>query len=79
MNPVKATALYVSASRAVLQCDPRQPHTLAEMYKLLPFFRQSLACLVCGKNLTSLWLSMFFLMFVCLFLLLYGLDFFSHI
>ncbi|XP_004082502.1 E3 ubiquitin-protein ligase MSL2-like [Oryzias latipes] len=51
MNPVKATALYVSASRAVLQCDPRQPHTLAEMYKLLPFFRQSLACLVCGELL----------------------------
>ncbi|XP_028293608.1 E3 ubiquitin-protein ligase MSL2a [Gouania willdenowi] len=51
MNPVNATALYVSASRAVLQCDPRQPHTMAEMYKLLPFFRQSLSCLVCGKLL----------------------------
>uniref|UniRef100_UPI003AAADB68 E3 ubiquitin-protein ligase MSL2a n=1 Tax=Centroberyx gerrardi TaxID=166262 RepID=UPI003AAADB68 len=51
MNPVNATALYVSASRAVLQCDPRQPQTFAEMYKLLPFFRQSLACLVCGKLL----------------------------
>ncbi|XP_023118279.1 E3 ubiquitin-protein ligase MSL2a [Amphiprion ocellaris] len=51
MNPVNATALYVSASRAVLQCDPRKPHTFAEMYKLLPFFRQSLACLVCGKLL----------------------------
>ncbi|XP_056281675.1 E3 ubiquitin-protein ligase MSL2a [Pseudoliparis swirei] len=51
MNPVNATALYVSASRAVLQCDPRQPHTFTEMYKLLPFFRQSIACLVCGKLL----------------------------
>ncbi|XP_022607056.1 E3 ubiquitin-protein ligase MSL2-like [Seriola dumerili] len=51
MNPVNATALYVSASRAVLQCDPRQPQTFAEMYTLLPFFRQSLACLVCGKLL----------------------------
>nr|XP_046269272.1 E3 ubiquitin-protein ligase MSL2a [Scatophagus argus] len=51
MNPVNATALYVSASRAVLQCDPRQPHTFADMYTLLPFFRQSLACLVCGKLL----------------------------
>lgn len=51
MNPVNATALYVSASRAVLQCDPRQPHSFSEMYKLLPFFRQSLACLVCGKLL----------------------------
>ncbi|KAK2892011.1 E3 ubiquitin-protein ligase MSL2a [Channa argus] len=51
MNPVNATAVYVSASRAVLQCDPRQPHTFTEMYKLLHFFRQSLACHVCGKLL----------------------------
>uniref|UniRef100_A0A1A8CSG6 E3 ubiquitin-protein ligase MSL2 n=1 Tax=Nothobranchius kadleci TaxID=1051664 RepID=A0A1A8CSG6_NOTKA len=51
MNPGNATALYVSASRAVLQCDPREPHTFAEMYRQLPFFRQSLACLVCGKLL----------------------------
>ena len=54
MNPVNATTLYVSASRAVLQCDPRQPHTFSDMYTLLPFFRQSLACLVCGKQ-PDLW------------------------
>ncbi|KAM7403393.1 hypothetical protein PAMA_004037 [Pampus argenteus] len=53
MNPVNATTLYVSASRAVLQCDPRQPHTFSDMYTLLPFFRQSLACLVCGKLLQN--------------------------
>ncbi|XP_056446736.1 E3 ubiquitin-protein ligase MSL2-like [Gadus chalcogrammus] len=51
MNPVNATALYLSASRAVFQCDPRRPQTFTEMYKLLLFFRQSLACLVCGKLL----------------------------
>ncbi|XP_015230785.1 PREDICTED: E3 ubiquitin-protein ligase MSL2 [Cyprinodon variegatus] len=51
MNPVDATALYVSATRAVLQCDPLNPHTFTEMYKQLPFFRQSLACVVCGKLL----------------------------
>uniref|UniRef100_A0A8C6UYZ1 MSL complex subunit 2a n=1 Tax=Neogobius melanostomus TaxID=47308 RepID=A0A8C6UYZ1_9GOBI len=50
MNGVNATALYVSASRAVLQCDPRQPHTFTDMYTLLPFFRQSLSCLVCGSH-----------------------------
>lgn len=57
MNPVNATALYVSASRAVLQCDPRKPNTFSDMYTLLPFFRQSLACLVCGKHpeITVLW------------------------
>lgn len=50
MNPVNATTLYVSACRSVLQCDPRDPQALAELYKLLPFFRQSLSCLACGKN-----------------------------
>ncbi|MEQ2263420.1 hypothetical protein XENORESO_007520 [Xenotaenia resolanae] len=50
MNPVNATALYVSASRSVLQCDPRDPRELAELCKVLPFFRQSLSCLVCGKS-----------------------------
>ncbi|XP_066565001.1 E3 ubiquitin-protein ligase MSL2a [Amia ocellicauda] len=51
MNPVNATALYVSACRSVLQCDPRDPQSFAELYKLLPFFRQSLSCLVCGNLL----------------------------
>uniref|UniRef100_A0A1A7WGF3 E3 ubiquitin-protein ligase MSL2 n=1 Tax=Iconisemion striatum TaxID=60296 RepID=A0A1A7WGF3_9TELE len=51
MNPVNATSLYVSVSRSVLQCDPRDPRDLAELCKLLPFFRQSLSCLVCGNLL----------------------------
>ncbi|KAL1006575.1 hypothetical protein UPYG_G00073990 [Umbra pygmaea] len=51
MNPVNATTLYVSACRSVLQCDPRDPRALADLYKLLPFFRQSLSCLVCGNLL----------------------------
>ncbi|KAI1882779.1 hypothetical protein AGOR_G00238440 [Albula goreensis] len=51
MNPVNATALYVSASRSVLQCDPRDQQSLAELFKLLSFFRQSLSCLVCGNLL----------------------------
>ncbi|KAF7214181.1 E3 ubiquitin-protein ligase MSL2b [Nothobranchius furzeri] len=51
MNPVNATSLYVSVSRSVLQCDPRDPRDLAELCKLLPFFRQSLSCLVCGDLL----------------------------
>ncbi|KAJ8387172.1 hypothetical protein AAFF_G00159840 [Aldrovandia affinis] len=51
MNPVNATALYVSACRSVLQCDPRDPQSTAELCKLLPFFRQSLSCLVCGNLL----------------------------
>ncbi|RVE58578.1 hypothetical protein OJAV_G00195660 [Oryzias javanicus] len=51
MNPVNATSLYLSASRSVLRCDPRDPRAMAELCKLLPFFRQSLSCLVCGNLL----------------------------
>lgn len=53
MNPVNATALFVSAARSVLQCDPRDPRALAEVCRLLPFFRQSLSCLVCGNLLAD--------------------------
>ena len=63
MNPVNATALYVSASRSVLQCDPRDPRALAELCKLLPFFRQSLSCLVCGEWLSLYFLIVFFILF----------------
>ncbi|XP_060949966.1 E3 ubiquitin-protein ligase MSL2-like [Limanda limanda] len=53
MNPVNATSLYVSASRSVLRCDPRDPRALAELCRLLPFLRQSLSCLVCGDLLSD--------------------------
>ncbi|XP_048866320.1 E3 ubiquitin-protein ligase MSL2-like isoform X2 [Brienomyrus brachyistius] len=51
MNPANATALYVSACRAVLLCEPRDPRSLAELCRQLPFFRHSLSCLVCGNLL----------------------------
>lgn len=49
MNPVNATSLYLSACRSVLQCDVGDPETYAELYRVLPFFRDSLCCLACGK------------------------------
>lgn len=51
MNPVNATSLYLSACRSVLQCDAGDPETYAELYRVLPFFRDSLSCLVCGNLL----------------------------
>ncbi|KAL8187595.1 UNVERIFIED_CONTAM: E3 ubiquitin-protein ligase msl2 [Gekko kuhli] len=51
MNPVNATALYISASRLVLNYGPGEdPQCLAEIGKLLPYFRQSLSCCVCAAN-----------------------------
>ncbi|XP_043078055.1 E3 ubiquitin-protein ligase MSL2a [Puntigrus tetrazona] len=51
MNPVNATALYVSACRSLLQCDPKDPGTYGGLFNVLPFFRDSLSCLVCGNLL----------------------------
>ncbi|XP_051841560.1 E3 ubiquitin-protein ligase MSL2 [Antechinus flavipes] len=51
MNPVNATALYISASRLVLNYDPGDPKSFTEINRLLPFFRQSLSCCVCGNLL----------------------------
>lgn len=49
MNPVNATALYISASRLVLNYDPGDPKAFTEINRLLPYFRQSLSCCVCGE------------------------------
>ncbi|XP_051556651.1 E3 ubiquitin-protein ligase MSL2-like [Myxocyprinus asiaticus] len=51
MNPVNATALYVSACRSLLQCDPQDPETYGGLFNVLPFFRDSLSCLACGNLL----------------------------
>ncbi|OBS74630.1 hypothetical protein A6R68_14827 [Neotoma lepida] len=51
MNPVNATALYISASRLVLNYDPGDPKAFTEINRLLPYFRQSLSCCVCGHLL----------------------------
>ncbi|XP_055058152.2 E3 ubiquitin-protein ligase MSL2a [Misgurnus anguillicaudatus] len=51
MNPINATSLYVSACRSLMQCDPQNPETCAELFNVLAFFRDSLSCLVCGNLL----------------------------
>ncbi|XP_068136490.1 E3 ubiquitin-protein ligase MSL2 [Hyperolius riggenbachi] len=51
MNPVNATTLYITASRLVLNYDSGDPQASAEICKMLPFFRQALACCVCGNLL----------------------------
>lgn len=49
MNPVNATSLYVSTCRYIMQCEPQDPGSFPELYKLLPYLRQSLSCCVCGE------------------------------
>ncbi|XP_007885556.2 E3 ubiquitin-protein ligase MSL2 [Callorhinchus milii] len=51
MNPVNATSLYVSTCRYIMQCEPQEPGSFSDLYKLLPYLRQSLSCCVCGNLL----------------------------
>lgn len=60
MNPVNATALYISASRLVLNYDPGDPKAFTEINRLLPYFRQSLSCCVCGETLFKILFLRFF-------------------
>lgn len=48
---MNATALYISVSRLVMDCDAGSSQPFTEINRLLPFFRQSLACCVCGNLL----------------------------
>lgn len=51
---MNATSLLVSTTRLVLQADARgvgDPSTLSDLYRLVPYLRQSLSCTVCGQLL----------------------------
>ncbi|XP_071529572.1 uncharacterized protein msl-2 [Panulirus ornatus] len=50
---MNATNLYVTTCRLVMQADPENRDTWTELYKLLPYLRQSLSCTVCGKLLSE--------------------------
>ncbi|CAG2067945.1 unnamed protein product, partial [Timema podura] len=48
---MNATSLFVSTSRLVLQADINDPSTFMDLYRLVPYLRQSLSCTVCGNLL----------------------------
>ncbi|CAL4129248.1 unnamed protein product, partial [Meganyctiphanes norvegica] len=50
---MNATSLYVSTCRLVMQAEPEKRETWSELYKLLPYLRQSLSCTVCFKLLSD--------------------------
>lgn len=77
MNPVNATALYISASRLVLNYDPGDPKAFTEINRLLPYFRQSLSCCVCGETPFIVpFLARFFFFIIKLLLFVQSLVFF---
>lgn len=48
---MNATSLYVSTCRLVLQADPEDLGCWTDLYRLIPYLRQSLSCTVCGNLL----------------------------
>lgn len=48
---MNATSLYVSTCRLVLQSDVEDPNSWTDLYRLVPYLRQSLSCTVCSNLL----------------------------
>ncbi|XP_043479558.1 E3 ubiquitin-protein ligase MSL2 [Leptopilina heterotoma] len=48
---MNATSLYVSTCRLVLQADAEDPNSWTDLYRLVPYLRQSLSCTVCSNLL----------------------------
>lgn len=48
---MNATSLYVSTCRLVLQADLEDPNSWTDLYRLVPYLRQSLSCSVCSNLL----------------------------
>lgn len=48
---MNATSLYVSTCRLVLQADVDDPSSWTDLYRLVPYLRQSLSCSVCSNLL----------------------------
>ena len=48
---MNATSLYVSTCRLVLQADAEDSNSWTDLYRLVPYLRQSLSCTVCSNLL----------------------------
>lgn len=48
---MNATSLYVSTCRLVLQANGEDSASWTDLYRLIPYLRQSLSCTVCGNLL----------------------------
>ncbi|XP_055858611.1 E3 ubiquitin-protein ligase MSL2 [Episyrphus balteatus] len=49
---MNAISLYVSTSRIILQHDPStHDQKISDLYRLVPYLRQSISCAVCGRLL----------------------------
>ncbi|KAK4871701.1 hypothetical protein RN001_015825 [Aquatica leii] len=48
---MNSTSLYITTNQIILKSDPNNPSTWQDLYRLAPYLRNSLCCVVCGNLL----------------------------
>lgn len=51
MARMNSTSLYITTNQIILKSDPNNPSTWRDLYRLAPYLRNSLCCVVCGNLL----------------------------
>lgn len=50
---MNSTSLYVTTNQIILKSNPGNPNTWQDLYRLVPYLRNSLCCVVCGNLLVE--------------------------
>jgi male-specific lethal 2 len=50
---MNSTSLYVTTNQIILKSNPSNPNTWQDLYRLVPYLRNSLCCVVCGNLLVD--------------------------
>lgn len=51
MSKMNPTSLYITTNKIILTSNPNDPNTWKDLYRLVPYLRNSLCCVVCGNLL----------------------------
>lgn len=51
MAKMNSVSLYVTTNQIILKSNPNNPSTWQDLYRLVPYLRNSLCCVVCGNLL----------------------------
>ncbi|VEN54464.1 unnamed protein product [Callosobruchus maculatus] len=50
---MNATNLYVTTTQIIMKSDPKNPNSWQDLYRLVPYLRNSLCCVVCSNLLVD--------------------------
>ena len=50
---MNSISLYVTTNQIILNSDPENPNTWQDLYRLIPYLRNSVTCVVCGNLLVD--------------------------